>query len=104
MAVAVRNFAGSWDGTLTTCFGQCRVPCSLEPQNRPQKKTSGLMAQNLLVMLLVPGPRLIGTRWSIPRPRQELIQITVTAGTQVVFALHPRLWQKQAAGYLLYWR
>ena len=85
MVVAVRNFAGSLDGTLTTCFGQCRVPCSLEPQNRPQKKTSGLMAQNLLVMLLVPG--LLELAGAYPGlTGQELIQITVTASTQVVFA------------------
>ena len=81
MAVAVRNFAGSLDGTLTTRFGQCRVPC-LEPQNRPQKKTSGLMAQNLLVMLLVPG--LLELAHTPASARSSVTDHT--AGTQVVFA------------------
>ena len=102
--MAVRNFAGSLDGTLTTRFGQCRVPCSLEPQNRPQKKTSGLMAQNLLVMLLVPG--LLELAGAYPGLGQELIQITQPVPRWFLQSFASKAVAKtgRVAGYLLYWR
>ena len=83
------------------------MPCSLEPQNGPQKKTYGRTAQNLLVMLLVPGLLELAGAYPGLTGCQELIQITVTAGTQLLlqsFASKAVAKTGRVAGYLLYWR